>query len=91
MRKIIIIFLCCGVLVSMVGCGVNTAPSPTDSPPTMAITEAHAETILPTTAIKPTEKEKESPPTENEAQATEPTMTATEPATTAKPKEQNLW
>lgn len=88
MRKIIIILLCCGVLVSMVGCGVNTAPSSTDSPPTMAITEAPAETILPTTAIKPTEKEKETLPNENEAQATEPTTTTTETTTTTKSKEE---
>ncbi len=34
MKKIIILLLCCGVLLSMVGCGCNTAPPSTESPPT---------------------------------------------------------
>ena len=41
MRKIIILLLCCGVRVSMVGCGGNTVPPPTESPPT-----AVSETII---------------------------------------------
>ena len=93
MRKIIILLLCCGVLISMVGCGGNTAPLPTESPPTIAsetvITETPTETTPPVTAVEPTEKEKEPTPTENKAQATEPTVTATEPTTTAKPNDEN--
>ena len=91
MKKIIIL-LCCGVLVSMVGCGGNTAPPPTESPPTTVsetiITETPTETIPPVTAVEPTEKEKESTPTECKDQATAPTTTATEPPTTAKPTEE---
>ena len=93
MKKIIILLLCCGVLVSMVGCGDNTAPPPTENPPTTVsetiITETPIETTPPITAVEPTEKEKEPPPTESENQATEPTVNATEPPTTAKPKEES--
>ena len=89
MRKIIILLLCCGVLVSMVGCGDNTTPPPTESPPTTVsetkITEVPIETTPPATAVEPTEKEKELPTTESADQATEPTVTATEPTTTTKP------
>ena len=92
MKKIIILLLCCGVLVSMVGCGGNTAQPPTESPPTTVsktvITQTPTETAPPVTAVEPTEKEKESAPTESKDQATEPTTTATEPTTTAKPKEE---
>ena len=92
MRKIIILLLCCGVLMSMAGCGGNTAPPPTESPPTTVsetiITETPTETTPPTTAVEPTEKEKELPPTESMNQATEPNVTATEPPTTAKPTEE---
>ena len=67
MRKIIILLLCCGVLMSMVGCGGNTAQPPTESPPTTVletiITETPAEITPPVTAVEPTEKEKEHPPT----------------------------
>ena len=55
MRKIIILLLCCGVLVSMVGCGGNTAPPPTKSPPTMVSEMVITETLL-VTAVEPTEK-----------------------------------
>ena len=92
MKKIIILLLCCGVLVSMVGCGGNTAPPPTESPPTItsetAITEAPTETTPPVAAVEPTEKEKELLPNESADQATEPTVTATKPTTTAKPTEE---
>lgn len=92
MKKIIILLLCCGLLVGMVGCGGNTAPLPTESPPTTVsetiITEPPTETTPPITAVEPTEKEKEPPPTESADQATEPTVTATEPTTTTKPKEE---
>lgn len=90
MREIIILILCCVVFASVVGCGGNTAPQPTGSPPTTAsetiVKEIPTETTPPTTAVEPTEEEKEPTPTENEDQATEPTVTATEPTTTAKPK-----
>ena len=95
MRKMIILLLCCGVLVSMVGCGGNTAPPPTESPPTTVsetiITETPTETIPPVTAVEPTEKEKEPTPTESKDQTTEPTVTATEPTATVteNPKEEN--
>ena len=91
MKKIIILLLCCGVLVSMVGCGGNTAPPPTESLPTTAsktvITETPTEITPPLVAVEPTEEEKEPIPTESNIQATEPTVTAIEPTTTAKPKE----
>lgn len=91
MRKIIILLLCCVVLVGMVGYGGNTAPPPTESPPTTVsetiITEPPTETTPPITAVEPTEKEKEPPPTDRADQTTEPTVTATEP-TTAKPKDE---
>ena len=88
MRKIIILLLCCGVLVSMVGCGGNTAP-PIKSLPT-TVSEAVITEIPPVTTVEPTEKEKKLIPTENKGQATEPTVTATEPTATAmkKPKEE---
>jgi len=90
MKKIILLLLCCGVLVGMVGCGGNTAPQPTESPPTTVskttITEPPTETTPPATAVEPIEKEKESIPTESEEQATKPTVTATEPTTTAAEK-----
>ena len=86
MKKIIILLLCCGVLVSMVGCGGNTAP-PTESPPT-----TESETVItetpPVTAVEPTEEEKEPTPTESKEQATVPTVTATEPTTTIQPKKE---
>ena len=92
MKMIILLLLCCGVLVSMVGCGGNTAPPPTESPPTTVsetvITETPTETAPPVTTVEPTEKEKEPTPTESRDQAIEPTVTATEPITTAKSKEE---
>lgn len=92
-KKIILLLLCCGVLVSMVGCGSNTAPPPTEIPPTTIsetiITEPPTETTPPITAVEPTEKEKEPPPTESKDQATKPTTTAaTKPPTTANPTEE---
>ena len=94
MKKIIILLLCCGVLVSMVGCGGTTAPPPTESPPTTVsetvITETPTETTPSVTAVEPAEKEKEPPTTESKDQATEPTATTTEPTETAteKPREE---
>ena len=92
MKRIILALLCCGVLISMVGCGDNTAPLPTKSQPTTVsetiITEIPTETIPPVAAVEPTEKEKEPVPTESADQATEPTTPATDPTTTEKPKEE---
>ena len=89
MKKLIIYLLCCVVLVSMVGCGINTAPPPTESPPTTVsetvITETPLETIPPVTAVEPTEKDPVT--TEREEQVTEPTVVATEP-TTIQPTEE---
>ena len=80
MRKIIIFILCCGVLVSMVGCGGNTAPPHTVSLSTMVsetvTTDTPIETPL-TTAVEPTEKGKESTTTESKSQTTEPTEVLT--------------
>ena len=91
MKKIIILLLCCGVLIGIVGCGDNTAPPPIESPPTIAsetaIIETPTETTPHVTAAEPSEKEKESLTTESENKATEPTTTSTEP-TTEKPKEE---
>ena len=93
MKKIIILLLCCGVLVSMVGCGDNTAPPPTESPPTTAsettITETPIETTPPVTAVEPTEKETEPHPSESEDQVTKPTVTSTEPTTAAEEKKES--
>ena len=92
MKKIILLLLCCGVLVSMVGCGGNTAPPSTESlPPTVSetiIKETPTETTPHVTAVEPTEKEKEPVPTESADQATGPTVTATEPTTMVKPTEE---
>ena len=93
MRKLIVLLLCCGVLVSVTGCGGNTAPPPTESPPKTVsetvIIETPTKTTPPVTAVEPTEKEKEPLPTESADQTAEPTVTATEPPTTAKPTEQS--
>ena len=75
MKKIIILLLCCGMLISMVGCGGNTAPLPTESPPTKI---SETTTAPPMTVVEPTEKEKEPVPTESKDQKTNPTVTATE-------------
>ena len=94
MKKIIILLLCCGVLVGMVGCGCITAPPPTESPPTTVsetvITETPTEITPPVAAVEPTEEEKEPIPTESKAQTTESTVTATEPKATVteKPREE---
>lgn len=91
MRKLIILLLCCGVLISMVGCGVATAPPPTESLPTTVsetvITETPAETITATTVVEPTEKETVT--TESKDQAT--VLITIAPTSTVKPaKEMNL-
>jgi len=92
MKRIIILLLCCGVLASMAGCGGDTEPLPTESPPTTVsetiITETPTETTPPVTAVEPTEEEIEPLPTESTDQATKPTVTATEPTTTAKATEE---
>lgn len=92
MKRIIILLLCCGVLVNMVGCSGDTASPPTESPPTMVSetikTETPTEITPPITAVEPTEEEKVSVSTESTDQATKPTVTATEPTTTAKPTEE---
>ena len=88
MKKAIILLLCCGVLVSMIGCGGKTASPPTESPPTTVSETTITETAPPVTAVEPTEKEKEPTPTESTDQATESTVTATEPITTAQPREE---
>lgn len=84
MKKIIILLLCCGLLVSMVGCGDNTPP--TESPPTTVsetvITEMPTETAPLIATVEPTEEEKEPTPTESKEQSTEPTVTVTEPTAT---------
>ncbi len=91
MRKIIIL-LCCGMLLSLVGCGCKNALPTTGSPPTMAsetvITETPTETTPPVATIEPTENEKETVTTESKDQATEPTTAVTELPTTEKPKEE---
>ena len=96
MKKLIILLLCCGVLVSMVGCGGNTASPPADdSPPTMVsetvIKETPTKTIPLTTAVEPTEKEKEPVLTERNAQVIGSTTTSTtatvEPTEETKPTE----
>ena len=87
MRKLIILILCCGVLMSMAGCDGNTAPPSTESLTTMVsesvTTETPAETTPPVTAVESTEKETVS--IESQEQTSEPT-TAT-PTTTVKSTE----
>lgn len=82
MKKIIILILCCGVLISMIGCGGNTAPPPPESLLTTVSKTAITET-LPVITVEPTEKEKEPVPTESKEQTTEETVTT--PITTQKP------
>ena len=85
MKKIIILLLCCGLLVSMVGCGGNTAPPSTESSLTTVSEKAITETP-PVTVVEPTEKEKEPVPTESKEQVTEETVST--PITTKKPTEE---
>lgn len=86
MRKIVILLLCCGMLIGMVGCGSDTASPPTERPPTTIsktiITGTPNETTPPLATVEPTEKE--NPPTESKEQSTEPTTTA--PTATENPK-----
>ena len=86
MKKRISLLLCCGVLVSMVGCGSNIAPPTTERPPTtvskMLTIETTTDIIPPVTALEPTEKEKGPVSTESKDQETDPAVTATEPTTT---------
>lgn len=92
MKKIILLLLCCGVLLGMVGCGRNTAPllieSPLKTVSETIITETPTKTTLPVAAVEPTEKE-EHTLTESADQATEPTTTTPEPTITAKLKEES--
>ena len=81
MRKLIILLLCCGVLVSVVGCGGNTAPPPTERPSTTVSETVITETPS-VTVVEPTEKEKEHIPTESKEQSTK--LAATIPITTKK-------
>ena len=85
MRKLIILLLCCGMLIGMVRCGGNTAPPPTDSPPTMVSKKIITETS-PTMAVESTEKEKETVPIESQEQTSKPTPTT--PMTTVKSTEE---
>ncbi len=83
MRKLIILLLCCGVLIDMVGCGGNTAPPPAESPPTTVsetvIIETPTKTTPSVTAVEPTEKEKETVSIESQKQTSEPTHTTPTP------------
>lgn len=85
MRKLIILLLCCRVLVSMVGCGGNTTPPPTECPSTTVSEMVIAETP-PITAVEPTEKEKALVSAERKEQATVQIVTI--PITTKKPIEE---
>ena len=88
MKKIIILLLCCGVLIGIVGCDVSTAPPPTESPSKTVIKEPPTEASPPVATVEPTEKGKEPLTTESKVQELKPTVTATEPTTTAQPKEE---
>ena len=83
MRKLIILLLCCGALVSMEGCGGNTAPPPTESL-TTTISEMIITEIPHMTEVEQIKKE----PVfiEMQKQASEPTLTAS--TTTVKPTEE---
>ena len=82
MRKLIILLLCCGVLVSMVGCGGNTAPQPTGSPQS-TLSETAITKTPPVTVVEPTEKETVT--IESKEQTSEPTSTT--PTATVKSTE----
>lgn len=88
MRQIIILLLCCGALVSMVGCGGDTASPPIESSSSIALeiimTETPAKIAPPTTAVEPTEKETSS--IESQEPTSEHTLTA--PTTTVKSTEE---
>ena len=92
MKKRISLLLCCGVLVSMVGCGSNTAPPPTGSSSITvaetAIIETTTDTTPPVIVAEPTEKEIEPVTTKSEDQGTESTVVNTEPTTTTQPTEE---
>ncbi len=81
MRKLIIL-LFCWVLISMVGCGGNTAPPYTESLSSIALEIIITETP-PVTIVEPTENE--TIPIKNPEQTSEPTSTA--PTTTVKSTE----
>ena len=83
MRKLIILLLCCGVLISMVGCGGNTAPLSTENSSSIALEITTTETQN-TQAVEPTEKETIS--IKNHKQTSEPTPTA--PTTMVKSTEE---
>ena len=85
MRKFIILLLCCGVLISMVGCGGNTASPSTESSSSIALEITMTETPH-TTAVEQAEKEKEIVSIEIQEQTSEPTPTT--PMTTVKSTEE---
>ena len=85
MRKLIILLLCCGVLISMVACGGNTASPSTEISSSIALEIIMTE-ILHVTTVEPTEKEKETVSIESQEQTSEPTHTV--PMTTKKPTEE---
>ncbi len=72
MRKLIIL-LCCGVLISMVGRGGNTAP-PHNESLLITVSETAITDTPPVTAVEPTEKEAVS--IASQEQTSEPTSTA---------------
>ncbi len=74
MRKLIILLLCCGVLISMVACGGNTVSPSTESSSSIALEIIMTE-ILHVTTVEPTEKEKETVSIESQEQISEPTHT----------------
>ena len=88
MKKIMLLLLCCGMLIGVVGCGGNPAPPSIESPPTavsaMTIPDVPAKTIPSTKAVEPTEKEKEATSTESKEQAADPTPTTLVPTTKLK-------
>ena len=85
MKKIIILLLCCGVLIGVVGCGGNTAPTSAESLPSIALEIIMTETPH-TTTVEPTEKEKETVSIESQEQTSEPTHAT--PTTTIKSTEE---
>ena len=102
MKKQIILLFCCGVLVSIAGCGSNTAPPPTASPPTTVsetlTMEMPTETTPLVTAIQPTEKantavtntaeEKVTLPIDETVESTTPQPTESETLETEPAKEE---
>lgn len=83
MKKLIILLLCCGGIIDVVGCGGDTA-QPHPESPQITVSETAITETPPVTLVTPTEKETVS--IESQKQASESTPTT--PTTTVKSTEE---